>query len=168
MTLKALAALLCLAAPASASSLAEVVREDGRFTTLLAALDAAGLTETIAGDGTFTLYAPSDEAFAALPSGTVETLLLEENRARLVEVLTYHLDDRILTTRQLPEQVIRVRTVLEGTGICIARVADGVTVTDATGAVARVTEADIRAENGVIHALDRVLLPGGLPRCQRM
>jgi len=145
-----------------------MARADGRFDTLIAALDTAGLTGTIAGDGAFTLYAPSDAAFAALPSGTLETLLLDENRARLIELLTYHIDDRVLTTRQLPGQVIRVRTVLDGTGICVARTGDGITVTDATGAVARVTEADIRAENGVIHALDRVLLPGDLPLCNRM
>ncbi|PWJ21114.1 fasciclin domain-containing protein [Jannaschia seohaensis] len=166
MTLKALGAELCLATPTSAASLAELVRADARLSLLAAALDAAGLTGTIAQEGRFTVYAPTDDAFAALRPGLFEALLAAENRAQLTELLRYHLDDRVLTTRDLPNRVIRVQTLLDKSRICLERRGDGMVVIDANGGMAQVTEADIRADNGVLHVIDRVLVPGGIPVCE--
>jgi len=88
----ALAATTALAAPAMAQdmNIVETAVEAGSFTTLVAAVEAAGLAETLSGEGPFTVFAPTDEAFAALPEGTVESLLLPENQEQLISVLTYH------------------------------------------------------------------------------
>jgi uncharacterized surface protein with fasciclin (FAS1) repeats len=148
-----------------AETVAELARADARLATLVQALEAAGLDALLDGGGRFTLYAPSEAAFAALPPGTLDALLLEENRARLVALLRYHVDDRELRSRDLPEAVIRVQTLLKESRICVGRRDGGVAVADAGGAVATVTEADIRAANGTIHVIDRVLVPGGVPDC---
>jgi uncharacterized surface protein with fasciclin (FAS1) repeats len=175
-TLALLAALL-IAGPAPATSwkgqrpaatVVETVRADARLGTLARALEVAGLDALLGGTGRFTLYAPSDAAFAALPPGTLETLLLEENRDRLERLLRYHVDDRELRSRDLPAAVIRVRTLLEESRVCVGRAPGGVRVTDAQGGAARVTEGDIRTANGTIHVIDRVLVPGGVPDCTEL
>ncbi len=97
MRLPAAALLVAaLTSAASAASIVEIAAGDERFTTLVAAVGAAGLAETLSGPGPFTVYAPLNDAFAALPAGTVETLLKPENKQQLTDVLLYHVDDRLL------------------------------------------------------------------------
>ena len=133
-------------------------------TTLVAAVKAAGLVETLEGPGPFTVFAPTNEAFAALPAGTVENLLKPENKAALVKILTCH----VIPARAMASTVMsmvkadggehKVKTV----GGCelTLKVTDGkVTVTDETGGVATVTIADVVQSNGVIHVINKVLLP---------
>lgn len=123
----------------------------GSFTTLAAALQAAGLVDTLKGEGPFTVFAPTDEAFAALPEGTVENLLRPENRDQLVAVLTYHVvsgDVRAADVAGLTEA-----TTVQGGSLAIDT-SNGVRINDAT-----VTQADIVCSNGVIHVIDKVLLP---------
>jgi len=127
----------------------ETAREAGSFTTLLAAVDAAGLSETLAGGGPFTVFAPTDEAFAQLPEGTVESLLREP--AKLAEILTYHV---------VPGRVMAA----DAAGLTAAPTVHGDELPLSTDggihvAGARVVSADIEASNGVIHVIDRVLLP---------
>jgi len=124
----------------------------GSFKTLAAALQAAGLVDTLKGTGPFTVFAPTDEAFAKLPAGTVENLLKPENKAKLQAVLTYHV---------VPGRV----TASDVTKLSSAKTVNGqaVTVAASTGVVmvdqAKVTQADVMASNGVIHVIDTVLLP---------
>ncbi|MCK0166025.1 fasciclin domain-containing protein [Jannaschia sp. S6380] len=164
-TLIAAAAMAATATGASAASIAQIASEDGRFGTLLAAVEAAGLTDTLAGPGNFTVFAPLDDAFAALPDGTVETLLQPENKGQLTDVLLYHVDDRVLTSGQIPAGSIYVKPILETARLCVTKAGGGVTIADSTDAVANVVVADIRADNGVIHVVDKVLLPGARPAC---
>ena len=124
---------------------------NGSFNTLVAAVKAAGLVETLQGSGPFTVFAPTDEAFAKLPTGTVEDLLKPENKAKLVSILTYHVVPSKLLAADLAAG--EVETV-NGAKLTIA-VEDGkVTVNGAN-----VVTADIEASNGVIHVIDRVILP---------
>lgn len=124
----------------------------GQFRTLAAALQAAHLVDTLKGDGPFTVFAPTDEAFRALPPGTVERLLRPENRAELTRILTYHVVPGRVTSDQLAGRQIRPETVAGARLSIDAR--QGVSINDA-----RVVQADVQAENGVIHVIDRVLLP---------
>jgi uncharacterized surface protein with fasciclin (FAS1) repeats len=130
----------------------EILAENDQFSTLVAAVSAAGLVDTLEGDGPFTVFAPTNEAFAALPAGTVESLLLPENKDKLVAILTYHVVPGAVTSDQLAGQRIDVATV-QGQTVAVNGT-NGVRVNNA-----RVTQADIIAENGVIHRIDRVLLP---------
>ena len=125
----------------------------GQFNTLAAALAAAGLVDTLKGNGPFTVFAPTDEAFAALPAGTVENLLKPENRDKLVAILTYHVvpgrypAGRVGTLDEAP--------TVNGDSIDIVAADGGVMVDDAN-----VVKTDISATNGVIHVIDKVLMPG--------
>ncbi len=134
------------------ASIAEIAAGDPNFSTLVAALDAAGLVETLAGEGTFTVFAPTNDAFAALPEGTVETLLADPS-GDLTQILLYH----VLGTRAEAADVVNLTsaTTLQGSEISIAVVDGGVVLNDAV----RVTTTDIMATNGVIHVIDAVLLP---------
>lgn len=124
----------------------------GSFTTLVAAVQAAGLVDTLKGDGPFTVFAPTDEAFAALPEGTVESLLLPENKDQLVAVLTYHVvPGKVMSTDLVDD--MEAPTV-NGETVTID-LDNGVMVEAAT-----VTSADIETSNGVIHVIDTVILPG--------
>ncbi|MEN9231835.1 MAG: fasciclin domain-containing protein [Thermostichus sp. DG02_5_bins_236] len=137
-------------APAAAGTIVDVAVEAGSFTTLTQALEAAGLVETLSGEGPFTVFAPTDEAFAALPEGTLEELLLPENREQLIQILTYHVvPGEALSTSLEAGEVVTV----EGSPVEIS-LADGVMVNDAN-----VVTADIEASNGVIHVIDKVILP---------
>ena len=161
----ALAALAVSAATAApAASIVDIAAGDDRFSTLVAAVTAAGLAETLAGPGPFTVYAPVNDAFAALPAGTVETLLKPENKGQLTDVLLYHVDDRKLTAAAIPAGSTTFKPLLTSERLCITK-ADGVQIADGTGAVATVIVADIMADNGVIHVIDKVLLPGTRPAC---
>ena len=124
----------------------------GSFKTLAAALKAAGLVETLKGEGPFTVFAPTDEAFAKLPAGTVEDLLKPENKEKLTEILTYH----VVAGRHPAKEVTGMTSAKTVNGKPLKlKVEDGkVRVNDAT-----VTKADVAASNGVIHVIDTVLLP---------
>ncbi len=133
-------------------------------TTLVAAVKAAGLVETLSGPGPFTVFAPTNAAFAKLPSGTVETLLKPENKATLVKILTCH----VVAANALSPAIARMIADDKGThdvktvGGCIlkARMVDKqITLTDENGTTAFVTIADVKQSNGVIHVIDTVMLP---------
>lgn len=132
----------------------------GDFTTLVAAVQAAGLEETLRGDGPFTVFAPTDDAFAALPAGTVDTLL-EDPTGDLKDILTYH----VIAGKVMAQDVAgmngqQVETV-NGATITVNVSDDGrVSLTDAAGNTVNVTTTDIETSNGVIHVIDGVLLPG--------
>ncbi|MEP2530383.1 fasciclin domain-containing protein [Shimia sp.] len=159
------AALSVSAATAHANNIVDIAISDDRFSTLVAAVTAAGLAETLAGPGPFTVYAPVNDAFAALPVGTVETLLKPENKAQLTDVLLYHVDDRKLTADMIPAGSNSFKPVLASERLCITANAEGVKIADGTGEIANVIIADIQADNGVIHVVDKVLLPGTRPAC---
>jgi len=124
----------------------------GGFTTLAAALDAAGLVETLKGDGPFTVFAPTDEAFAKLPAGTIETLLKPENRDQLTAILTYHVVPGAVSAEQVVS--LTEATTVNGQAVDIAVTGSTVTVDGAN-----VVATDIMASNGVIHVIDTVILP---------
>lgn len=124
----------------------------GQFKTLLAAATAAGLVPTLKSPGPFTVFAPTDAAFAALPAGTVETLLKPENKAQLASILTYHVVAGRTLSPALAGKQLTVTTVQGGTLAIDGR--NGVTVNGA-----KVVAADVAASNGVIHVIDKVLLP---------
>lgn len=125
---------------------------NGSFNTLVAAVQAAGLVDTLKGAGPFTVFAPTDEAFAALPAGTVETLLKPENKDQLVAILTYHVVPGKVMAADVVGKQMGVKTVngqeAEVNGL------SGVSIDDA-----KVVAADVQASNGVIHVIDAVILP---------
>ena len=133
-------------------NLVETAAGNDAFKTLVAAVKAAGLVETLAGKGPFTVFAPTDEAFAALPAGTVETLLKPENKEQLVNILTYHVLPGKVMSADIAGKSLEVKMVNGGTAKIDAT--DGVQI-DA----ANVVSADIEASNGVIHVIDAVILP---------
>ncbi len=162
------AAALCaatFACAANAETIVGIAAADERFSTLVAAVTAAGLVETLSGAGPFTVYAPVNDAFAALPAGTVDTLLLPENKGQLTNVLLNHVDDRLLRAGDFPAGSTTFRPILADSRLCVTSAAGGVTIADGTGQVANVIIADIIADNGVIHVIDKVLLPGTRPAC---
>lgn len=129
----------------------DTATDAGNFSTLLAAAEAAGLVETLKGDGPFTVFAPTDEAFAALPDGTVDTLLLPENKDQLTSILTYHVVPGKVMSGDLSDGM--TAETVQGTEVTIGT-EGGVTVNDAN-----VVTADIEASNGVIHVIDGVIMP---------
>jgi uncharacterized surface protein with fasciclin (FAS1) repeats len=160
----AAAAVAISAGMAKAETIVDIAAADARFSTLVAAVTAAGLAETLSGPGPFTVYAPVNDAFAALPAGTVESLLLPENKDQLTNILLYHVDDRKLMSGQFASGSNYYKPILADQRLCIT--ADGgVTIADGTGEVATVVIADIEASNGVIHVIDKVLIPGTRPAC---
>jgi uncharacterized surface protein with fasciclin (FAS1) repeats len=163
---KTLTVVSALAAgSASAENIVEIAAGDERFSTLVAAVGAAGLAETLSGPGPFTVFAPVNDAFAALPAGTVETLLKPENKGQLTDVLLYHVDDRNLTAEKIPNGSNYFKPILASQRLCITKGASGVSIADGTGEMANVVIANIKADNGVIHVIDKVLLPGKRPAC---
>lgn len=164
-TLTAAAAVLTLGTAAQANTIVDIAAADDRFSTLVAAVTAAGLAETLQGPGPFTVYAPVNDAFAALPAGTVETLLEPANKDQLTNVLLYHVDDRKLTAEMIPTGSNFFKPVLASERLCITKSASGVSIADGSGDSANVVVANIQASNGVIHVVDKVLLPGARPDC---
>lgn len=150
---------------AASNSIVDIAVSDERFSTLVAAVSAAGLVETLQGEGPFTVYAPVNDAFAALPAGTVETLLQPENKSQLTNVLLYHVDDRNLKAGMIPHGSNYFKPVLASERLCITNSGGAVSIADGTGEMANVIIADIEADNGVIHVIDKVLLPGTRPAC---
>ena len=140
-----------IALPAKAADIVDTAVEAGSFNTLVAAVQAAGLVETLKGEGPFTVFAPTDEAFAALPAGTVEDLLKPENKDKLVSILTYHVVPGKVMSTDLSDDMM-AKTV-EGAEIKVD-LDNGVMINDAS-----VVTADIEADNGVIHVIDKVIMP---------
>ena len=133
-------------------------------TTLVAAVKAAGLVDTLSGKGPFTVFAPTNEAFAALPAGTVDNLLKPENKATLGKILTYHVVAGNVTSADLLKAIRKgggkanIKTV-EGDSLTFSKDAQGVAITDDKGNVAHVTIANVKQSNGEIHVIDKVLMP---------
>ncbi len=131
-------------------TIVEIAANDNRFTTLVAALKAANLVETLSGEGPFTVFAPTDEAFAALPEGTVDSLL--SDIPQLTKILTYH----VVAANANAAAVVSAasHTTVEGSDIQVTHEDDAVMINDA-----QVIVADIEASNGYIHAINKVLMP---------
>lgn len=154
------AAMLLLFISAGAHALPKAESKDivdtavsaGSFKTLTTALQAAGLVDTLKGRGPFTVFAPTDEAFAKLPAGTVETLLKPENKEKLVTILTYH----VVPGKVLAAQVTKMNSAKTVNGQSLAISASDGTVTVDN---AKIVKADILCSNGVIHVIDSVVLP---------
>jgi uncharacterized surface protein with fasciclin (FAS1) repeats len=125
----------------------------GSFSTLVAAVTAADLVETLSGEGPFTVFAPTDDAFAALPAGVLDALLLPENKALLAQILTYHVVSGMVMAADVTDGDV---ATVEGQSVTLST-ASGVTVNGAN-----VVTADVAASNGVIHAIDAVILPPGV------
>ncbi len=154
-TFIALTAAASVAAPAFAGGhskdIVDTAVSAGSFETLVAAVQAAGLVETLKGEGPFTVFAPTDEAFAALPEGTVEELLKPENKDQLTAILTYHVVPGKVMSGDLSNNMMA--TTVQGTDVTIMT-EGGVKVDGAS-----VVTADVEASNGVIHIIDTVILP---------
>ena len=137
---------------AKAADIVDTASAAGSFKTLVTAVKAAGLVDTLKGKGPFTVFAPTDEAFAKLPNGTLDNLLKPENKKQLVAILTYHVVPGKVMSKDLAGQKTMAKSV-EGSEIAV----------DATNGVkvdnAKVVKADIQASNGVIHAVDAVIMP---------
>ena len=150
----------CIALPvafasgvAAAADIVETAAEAGSFQTLLTAAEAAGLVDTLKGEGPLTVFAPTDDAFAKLPEGTVESLLKPENQDQLKAILTYHVVPGKTMSSDFAGKQVEVESV-EGSAISIDATGDSVMVGDAM-----VTQADVEADNGVIHVIDEVIQP---------
>ncbi len=134
------------------ADIVDVAAENGSFNTLVAAVKAAGLVDTLKGEGPFTVFAPTDDAFAKLPEGTVESLLMPENKDKLIAVLTYH----VVAGKVMAADVVKLdkATTVQGQAITI-KVMNGKVMVDNANVVAT----DVKASNGVIHVIDTVILP---------
>ena len=143
---------LVASAQAYAADVVDTAVAAGNFKTLVAAVQAAGLVDTLKGQGPFTVFAPTDEAFAKLPAGTVEELLKPENKDKLVAILTYHVVPGKVMAADVAGKDMMVKSV-QGSEIDI-KGKDGVTVDQA-----KVIKADIVTDNGVIHVIDAVIMP---------
>lgn len=135
-------------------AIVSVAKENGDFKTLITALNATNLTDTLNGEGTFTVFAPTDEAFAALPNGTIDSLL--KNPSKLKMILLYH----VAGQRLMAKDVVNMTSIntLEGQKLPVNVTKQGVYVGNAL-----ITKTDINASNGVIHAINKVLIPPGMP-----
>ena len=133
-------------------------------TTLVAAVKAAGLVETLQGNGPFTVFAPVNAAFDALPAGTVDTLLKPENKGTLTAVLTYHVVAARLNSKALERMIKQgngraILKTVQGSELTATMSGSDINITDAKGGMARITITNVNQSNGVIHVVDRVLLP---------
>jgi len=133
-------------------NIVEVASDTDNLSTLVTAVQAAGLVETLSGDGPFTVFAPTNEAFAALPEGTLESLLEPENRDQLVAILTYHVVSGEVMSTDLSDGMMA--ETVEGREVTVSIADGGVSINDAN-----VVAADVEASNGVVHVIDTVLLP---------
>jgi len=140
------------AAAATEGNIVAVAVGAGQFNTLVAAIKAAGLVDTLQSPGPFTVFAPNDEAFAKLPAGTLDNLLLPENKAKLAAILKYH----VVAGEVLAADVVNLSSAdtVEGQSVQISASDSGVMINDA-----KVIAADVMASNGVIHVIDSVLIP---------
>lgn len=151
-------------AETSTPNIVEVAVGNENFTTLVAAVKAADLVETLSSAGPFTVFAPTNDAFAKLPAGTVETLVKPENKGTLTSILTYHVVAGKFEAAAVIDAIKKnngkfsVNTV-NGGAITLSLKGDSVILTDAKGGTATVVIADVAASNGVIHAIDSVVMP---------
>jgi len=148
----AIALSLSAANAAEKADIVQTALSNGSFNTLVTAVKAAGLVDTLKGSGPFTVFAPTDDAFAKLPSGTLENLLKPENKKQLVAILTYHVVPGKVMSKDIAGKRTEAKSV-EGDSVSI----------DATNGVkvdnAKVVKADVEASNGVIHVIDTVIMP---------
>ena len=149
-TLVAVAVFALSSVPALAADIVDTAVEANQFNTLVKAVKAAGLVDTLKSEGPFTVFAPTDEAFGELPEETLSSLLEPENQDQLIDILTYHVAAGNVTSDQIQSGPLKS---VEGSNLSI-QAGDGVKVDDAN-----VVKADIEADNGVIHVIDKVLLP---------
>jgi len=143
------AALAAASSLASAADIVDTAVSAGQFNTLVKAVQAAGLVDTLKGEGPFTVFAPTDEAFAKLPAGTVEALL--QDKQKLAQILTYHVVPGKVTASQVKPGAVKT---VQGQSLSVRTEGGGVMVDNA-----RVIQADVMASNGVIHVIDTVVLP---------
>jgi uncharacterized surface protein with fasciclin (FAS1) repeats len=134
------------------------------LTTLVAAVKAAGLVETLSGPGPFTVFAPTNDAFAKLPAGTVDTLVKPENKDMLTKILTYHVVAGKISSKQLASMIKKgdgkaVLKTVQGEDLTASMMGGKIMLTDAKGGMAIVTTADVFQSNGVAHVIDTVLMP---------
>ena len=162
MTVNRLVAFVTLAAftlggasMAVADDLVDTAVKAGTFKTLAAALGAADLVDTLKGKGPFTVFAPSDEAFAKLPKGTVEDLLKPENKAKLKEILLVH----VVPGSVLAADVVKLKEAKTAGGKTVTITTDGGVKVGTAKGMAKVVKTDIKANNGVIHVIDAVIIP---------
>ena len=153
----ALAVSPIAATAASAANVVETAQQAGSFNTLLAAATAAGLADALATTDNITVFAPTDDAFAALPAGTVDDLLKPENKDKLAAILQLHVLGAKVMSTDLKEGSVEVDTLNPDAKLTVTKTMDGVTV--AASNEAKVVTADVAADNGVIHVIDAVLLP---------
>ncbi|MFH4859851.1 fasciclin domain-containing protein [Vibrio diabolicus] len=134
------------------ADIVDVATENGSFNTLVAAVRAADLVDTLKGEGPFTVFAPTDDAFAKLPDGTIDMLLMPENKDKLVSILTYH----VVPGKVMAADVVKLdkATTVHGQDVMIKTMGDKVMVNDAN-----VMATDVKAKNGVIHVIDTVIMP---------
>ena len=150
-TLLAVAASLFIVADSQASDIVDVAASNKSFSTLVAAVKAAGLVETLKGEGPYTVFAPTDEAFAKLPKGTLESLLKPENKQKLVAILTYHVVPGKVMAKDVKSGKVKTAS---GSSFKMKVSKKGVLVDNA-----KVVATDVKADNGVIHVIDTVILP---------
>ncbi|MDV5084996.1 fasciclin domain-containing protein [Vibrio diabolicus] len=134
------------------ADIVDVATENGSFNTLVAAVKAADLVDTLKGEGPFTVLAPTDDAFAKLPDGTIDMLLMPENKDKLVSILTYH----VVPGKVMAADVVKLdkAATVQGQDVMIKTMGDKVMVNDAN-----VMATDVKAKNGVIHVIDTVIMP---------
>ncbi|GHC95041.1 fasciclin domain-containing protein [Novosphingobium pokkalii] len=152
------------AAMVDSKTIVQNASKSADHTTLVAAVKAAGLVDTLNGTGPFTVFAPTNEAFAALPAGTVDTLLKPENKAQLTQILTYHVVAGKVTAADLIAKIkagggSASLTTVEGEPLTASLDGSNVVLTDAKGGKATVTIADVPQSNGVVHVINAVLMP---------
>lgn len=138
----------------SKMDIVDTAASNSDFSTLVAAVKAAGLVDALKGEGPLTVFAPTNEAFAKLPAGTVESLLLPENKDKLVQILTYH----VVSGKVMAADVVKVDSAktLEGSSVTVTVANGGVKIDDAN-----VIKTDLKTSNGVIHVIDSVIMPKG-------
>ena len=141
--------------PATDTTIVDIAASNPDFSTLVTAVQAAGLTETLAGPGPYTVFAPTNDAFAKLPAGTVETLLEPANKDQLTSILTYHVVPAAVMAADVTAGDV---TTVNGATFSVST-DGGVVISDGQGGTANVVQTDIVASNGVIHVIDAVLLP---------
>ena len=142
----------CETSSSKTQNIVELAGGTANLSTLVAAVKAGDLVETLQGEGPFTVFAPTDEAFAALPEGTLESLLKPENKDKLVRILTYHVVSGKVKSSDL-KNGMKAKTV-QGGDIKISLAGKKVSINDAS-----VTSADVMASNGVVHVIDKVIMP---------